>query len=59
MVLIFAAISRDISEYGNFDWFVSKDAVPYKFNLPDFMNIPETEEDEIPFEDGYIVKKGD
>lgn len=38
-----------ISKYGNFEWFISDD--PYISNRvsPDFMNIPDTDEDEIPF----------
>lgn len=50
----------DISAYGDFDWFVSTDPVPPVSNMPDFMNVPITENEEVPFEDSYVVdKKGD
>lgn len=34
---------EDISKYGDFEWFVSKDS-------PDWMRIPKTDKDEVPFE---------
>lgn len=43
---------HDISEYGDFEWFVSDD--PYISSSkvsPDFMNIPEDGREEIPFEE--------
>ena len=43
----------DISKYGDFEWFVSDDPAPEYMKLkplPDFMNIPETDEEEIPFD---------
>ena len=39
-----------ISEYGDFEWFVSDDPYIPKPRLDDFMNIPETDEDELPFD---------
>lgn len=50
-VMVDDAVS-DISEYGDFEWFVSDDPVPKvkKGPLPDFMNIPEDVEEEFPFE---------
>lgn len=47
---------ESISAYGDFEWFVSDDPVPpvesrpLQDPLPDFMNIPETDEEELPFE---------
>lgn len=39
-----------ISKYGNYEWFVSDDPVPpVGSSLFDFMAIPETDEEEIPF----------
>ena len=38
-----------ISEYGDFEWFISDDPYIPKVT-PDFMNIPDCDEDEIPFE---------
>ena len=42
-----------ISNYGNYEWFVSDDPVPPVgsplFDLSNFMNIPDTDEEEIPF----------
>lgn len=41
---------EDISKYGDFEWFVSDDPVPEPEKpLPDFMNLPEGEE-ELPFD---------
>ena len=37
-----------ISEYGDFEWFISDDPYIPKVT-PDFMNIPDCDEDEIPF----------
>ena len=41
-----------ISKYGNFDWFVSDDPIPpvQSSPLPNFMNIPETDEEYLPFD---------
>lgn len=40
-----------ISQYGDFEWFVSDDPYISKSPiLPDFMNIPETEEEELPWD---------
>ena len=39
----------NISEYGDFEWFVSDDPYIPKVRLEDFMNIPETDLDEIEF----------
>ena len=51
--LVDEAVS-DISKYGDFEWFVSNDPVPKpeeKRIVPeDFMNIPETTTDELPFD---------
>lgn len=47
---------NDISEYGDFEWFVSDDPVPKPVERPltqipeDFMNIPETSEVALPFD---------
>lgn len=42
---------EDISRYGDFEWFVSEDPVPEPEKpLPDFMNLPEGEEEELPFD---------
>ena len=42
---------EDISRYGDFEWFVSEDPVPeLEKPLPDFMNLPEGEEEELPFD---------
>ena len=44
-----------ISQYGDFEWFVSNDPVPPKEERPkqdstlDFMKIPMTDEEELPF----------
>lgn len=47
--LVDEAVS-DISKYGDFEWFVSDDPVPpVEEPLPDFMNIPETDGETIPF----------
>ena len=40
-----------ISQYGDFEWFVSDDPVPPESVKPDFMNIPEIDEEEMPFPD--------
>ena len=40
---------ESISEYGDFEWFISDDPYIPKVT-PDFMNIPDCDEDEIPFE---------
>lgn len=41
-----------ISQYGDFEWFVSDDPyIPKKQPLPDFMNIPETDEEELPWDE--------
>ena len=40
---------KTISEYGDFEMFVSEDPYPVDNPLPDFMNIPETDEDEVPW----------
>ena len=44
---------ESISQYGDFEWFVSDDPYIHKKKeepLPDFMTIPEdTEEEELPF----------
>lgn len=43
-----------ISQYGDFEWFVSDDPIPLpkqQFKFADFMNIPEDADDEIPFGD--------
>lgn len=40
-----------ISKYGDFEWFVSDDPVsPVEDPIPDFMNIPETDEEELPWD---------
>ena len=38
-----------ISQYGDFEWFVSDDPYISPEPSPDFMHIPETEEEELPF----------
>ena len=38
-----------ISQYGDFEWFVSDDPYVSPEPSPDFMHIPETEEEELPF----------
>ena len=38
-----------ISQYGDFEWFVSDDPYVSPIRLEDFMNIPEVDEEEIPF----------
>lgn len=40
-----------ISQYGDFEWFASDDPVPPESVKPDFMNIPEIDEEEMPFPD--------
>ena len=40
-----------ISQYGDFEWFVSDDPYIPKKKPVNFMDIPETDEDEIPFDD--------
>lgn len=40
-----------ISKHGDFEWFVSDDPYIPKTRLENFMNIPETDEDEVPFDD--------
>lgn len=39
-----------ISQYGDFEWFVSNDPYISKGPLPNFMNIPDCDEDELPFD---------
>ena len=38
-----------ISQYGDFEWFVSDDPYVSPEPSPDFMHVPETEEEELPF----------
>lgn len=38
-----------ISKYGDAEWFMSDDPYVPEPKLPDFMNIPETDEDEVPW----------
>ena len=38
-----------ISKYGDFEWFVSDDPYVPKPKMEDFMNIPEGEDEELPF----------
>lgn len=46
---------ESISQYADFEWFVADDT---DGPLPDFMNIPEgVTEEEVPFDDSYIVAK--
>ena len=40
----------EIGKYGDVEWFCSESATD-KINMPAFMNIPECEEEELPFED--------
>ena len=40
---------HDISEYCDFEWFVSDEPVPLPKRMPEFMNIPEEAPDELPF----------
>ena len=43
---------ESISQYGDFEWFVSDDPyIPKKVLPPDFMNIPEGSPEQIPWED--------
>lgn len=49
--LVDEAVS-DISKYGDFEWFVSNDPIPKpkEKEVPeDFMNVPETDNEELPF----------
>ena len=39
-----------ISEFGDFEWFVSDDPYVSKKHLPEFMNIPENAPEELPFD---------
>ena len=39
---------EDISKFGDFEWFASDDPVPPPLDMS-FMNIPESDEDEVPF----------
>lgn len=46
-----------ISEYGDFEWFVSDDPYIPKEEVPlDFMNIPDIDDDELPFDDFWKSK---
>ena len=49
-VLVDKAVDS-ISKYGDFNWFTSDDPVPpvKEDDFPSFMNIPETDEEEVPF----------
>lgn len=49
-VLVDKAVDN-ISKYGDFNWFTSDDSVPpvKEDDFPSFMNIPETDEEEVPF----------
>lgn len=47
-VLIDDAI-ENISQYGDFEWFVSDDPYISPIRLEDFMNIPEVDDEEVPF----------
>ena len=38
-----------ISQYGDFEWFVSDDPYIPKDTTPDFMRIPNIDEEELPF----------
>lgn len=45
------AAIEDISKFGDFEWFVSEEPYDGRFAvMPDFMNIPETTKEEIPWD---------
>lgn len=47
-VLVDKAI-ENISKYGDIEMFTSDEPIPEDPTIPDFMNIPETDDDEVPF----------
>ena len=47
-----------ISQYGDFEWFVSDDPYVGPDPLPDFMNIPENAGDEYPWDDSDYLPFG-